>query len=108
MQRSIQGIHFTVKDSLREHIETKLAKLDYADEYIVDLALSLTREARQFTGDANVHFRWGSTLHVTTNGHEVETVTDQLLDKVFAAVTKEKDRLKTSHSRHGPAVETTD
>ena len=105
MQSAIRGIHFTVQDSHREHIESKLTKIAYAQEHIVDLSISLTREARQFRGDAHLHFRWGSAKHLTASGHDVEVMTDHLLDKVFAAVAKEKERLKTSHSRHRPIAE---
>jgi len=105
MQSAIRGVHFSVKDSLREHIETKLEKVGYAKEYIVDLSISLKREACQFSDDAHLHFRWGNATHLTASGHDVEVMTDQLLDKVFAAVRKEKERLKTSHSRPGPIAE---
>ena len=43
---------------------------------------------------------------MTAHGHDAVPVADQLLDKLSAVVAKEKDELKSTHTRHGPTAET--
>ena len=106
MQTSIRAVHFTLDDGLREHIEGKLTRIDYAADYIVDLTITLTLDARQFDAEAHLHFRWGATKIITAHAHEARVVADQLLDKLAGVVAKEKDKLKSTHTRHGPTAGT--
>ena len=106
MQTNIRAGHFTLDDNLREHIEGKLKRIDYAADDIVDPTIPLPLDARHFDGEAHLHFRWGATKNVTAHGHDAVPVADQLLDKLSAVVAKEKDELKSTHTRHGPTAET--
>ncbi|MFW6313572.1 MAG: HPF/RaiA family ribosome-associated protein, partial [Spirochaetota bacterium] len=48
MELEIKGVHFDVKDETREFIEAKLEKLEFASEFIVDLAFTLTKENPEY------------------------------------------------------------
>lgn len=106
MQAKIRAVHFSLDDSVCDHIDARLKRIDYAAGYIVDLAVTLTLDARRFDAEGRVHFRWGATKNVAAHSHDVLEAADQLVEKLVTVVAKEKDKLKSSHARHGPSAET--
>ena len=98
MQLQVKAVHFELGEQPRQHIDRRVQRLTYAREYLVDLALTLTRERSLFHAEASLHFRWGATTHLKVSGYDLIEAFDKLFDKVQAKVAKEKTRItQVSH-----------
>jgi putative sigma-54 modulation protein len=98
MQLQVKAVHFELREQHREHIDRRVQRFTYAREYLVDLALTLTRERSLFHAEASLHFRWGTITHLKVSGYDLIEAFDKLFDKVQAKATKEKSRItQVSH-----------
>ena len=62
MRTEIKWIHLDVTEKVKDFIDKRLHKIDFAQDMIIDLVLTLTKEKRSFKIEANIHFRWGLTV----------------------------------------------
>jgi putative sigma-54 modulation protein len=102
MNVEIKGIHLEITDRIRAAIDTKMPRLDFAKDHIVDFLLNLTREKSLYKLDVTVNFRWGATAHVGVEGFDLYEGIDSLFDKLDAKVEKEKSKVK-EHRKKEPA-----
>jgi putative sigma-54 modulation protein len=93
MNTEIKAVHFTLKDETKEFLEHKLARIPNAENMIVDLLFTLTKE-KDFSAEATVNFRWGVSIHVKENDFELKAAIDKLIDKLDAKIIKEKEKVK--------------
>ena len=93
MNIEMKAVHFSLKDESREYLEKKIARLRNAENMIVDLLFTLTKE-KEFTAEAKVNFRWGVTVHQKEHDFELHPAIDKLMDKLEAKITKEKEKVK--------------
>jgi putative sigma-54 modulation protein len=105
MNVEIKGIHLEVTERIRQYIDAKMPRLDFAKELIVDFLLTLTKEKNLFKVDANVNFRWGSTIHMGVENFNLNTGIDDLFDRFEAKIEKEKSKIKEHHKKQEPARE---
>jgi len=104
MTVEIKGIHVTVTKSIQDYIDSKMPRLDFARESIVDFLLNVGREKSLFKLEATLNFRWGATKHVGVENFDLTKGVDELFDKLEAVAEKEKSRVK-DHHKGGPVVE---
>ena len=98
MQLQVKAVHFELAAQQRQHIDRRLQRFTYARDYLVDLAVTLTRAGSLFQAEASLHFRWGATTHLKVSGYDLGAACDQLFGKIQAKVAKEKDRItRLSH-----------
>ena len=93
MNTEIKAVHFTLKDDGRDYLDRKIARIHNAENMIVDLRFTLTKN-KDFTAEAMVNFRWGVSIHVKENDFELNPAIDKLMDKLEAKITKEKEKVK--------------
>ena len=93
MNIEIKAVHFTLSDENREYLEKKIARIHNAENMIVDLLFTLTRE-KQFTAEALVNFRWGVSIHQKEKDFELNPAIDKLMDKLNSKIIKEKEKVK--------------
>ena len=93
MNIEIKAVHFTLKDETREYLEKKITRIRNAENMIVDLLFTLTKE-KEFTVEALVNFRWGVSIHQKERDFELNPAIDKLMDKLIANITKEKEKVK--------------
>ncbi|MGA2762502.1 MAG: ribosome-associated translation inhibitor RaiA [Spirochaetia bacterium] len=105
MTIEIKGIHLEVTERIRQYIDLKLPRLDFAKDLIVDCLLNLTREKNLFKVDATINFRWGSTIHMGVENFNLNTGIDDLFDRLEAKVEKEKSKIQEHHKKKEPAPE---
>ena len=96
MELEIKGVHIDVKDETKEFIEEKLEKLDFASDYIVDLAFTLTKENPQYEVEAKLHLKWGHQSVVKTHAFDLHEGINTVIDKLDHKVRKERDKV-TDH-----------
>ena len=94
MHIEIKGVHIDIKEDLKEHIETKMHRFEFAKDMIVDLLFTLTKEKNSVTTEVTVNFRWGNQAHLGTSGFDVFEAVDSLFDKLLLKVTKEKEKIQ--------------
>ena len=93
MNTEIKAVHFSLSNETREYLEKKIARLHNAENMIVDLLFTLTRE-KVFSAEVNVNFRWGVSIHQKEEDFELNAAIDKLMDKLDAKIVKEKEKVK--------------
>jgi len=101
MNVEIKGIHVEVTQGVRDYIDTKMPRLDYARAMIVDFLMNISREKSLFKLETTMNFRWGASKHVGVENFDMNKGIDELFDKLEAVVEKEKSRIKDHHAAEG-------
>jgi putative sigma-54 modulation protein len=94
MNTEIKAVHFTLNDDGREYLEKKLARIRNAENMIVDLIVTLSKDANDFDSQANVNFRWGVSAHVSGRDSMLNASIDKMMDALEQKITKEKEKVK--------------
>ncbi|MFA7566048.1 MAG: HPF/RaiA family ribosome-associated protein [Alkalispirochaeta sp.] len=95
MDMTIKSVHFNADDLTKELIETRLQRLDFAADKIVDVDFTLTREKGQkFVVTVKVSFRWGSNAVIKTGGYDLHKAINELFDKLDLKVRKEVEKIQ--------------
>ena len=93
MNIEMKAVHFTLKEETKEYLEKKIARIHNAENMIVDLLFTLTKE-KEFSAEALVNFRWGVSVHQKEHDFELHPAIDKLMDKLEIKITKEKEKVK--------------
>ncbi len=93
MTTEIKCVHCEIDDTVRQKLESKLKRLDYAEELIVNLDFTITLE-KQYRLETNVHFRWGQIHHIKVETFDIIKGIELLVDKLEQKVTKEKEKVQ--------------
>mgnify|MGYP000117920253 CR=1 FL=1 len=105
MNLEIRGIHYNVTDTTKEFFDKKLARIDFAKEYIVDLQINVHKEPHQsYKIEGKVHFQWGKMKIVHADGYELYEAIEYFVDKLERIVRKEKEKIK-DHGTKVPEAE---
>lgn len=94
MDFQVQGVHVNVTDELKEFIEKKLHKIEFAQPYIVDLNFKIIKDNRLYKIEATINFQWGHNAFISIEGFDVYEEFDKLVDKIDQKVKKEKSKIK--------------
>ncbi|MDR0877868.1 MAG: ribosome-associated translation inhibitor RaiA [Treponema sp.] len=93
MNIDVKAVHFTLRDDTREYLDRKIARIHNAENMIVDLLVTLTKD-KDFEAEATVNFRWGVSIHVKEHEFELNAAIDKLMDVLETKITKEKEKVK--------------
>jgi len=93
MNTEIKAVHFSLSPESKEYLEKKIARLHNAENMIIDLLFTLTKE-KTFSAEARVNFRWGVSIHQKEEDFELNAAIDKLIDKLDARIVKEKEKVK--------------
>lgn len=95
MNLNVRGIHYQPSDETLEFLNKKLQKLDFAEDYLLDLDISIKRETlgQGFHLDAQLHFKWGSVKIVSYDCYELFEGIEMLADKIESVAKKEKSKV---------------
>ena len=93
MNTEIKAVHFSLSSESREYLEKKISRLHNAENMIVDLLFTLTKE-KNFSAEVTVNFRWGVSIHLKEQDFELTPAIDKLMDKLDAKIAKEKEKVK--------------
>lgn len=103
MNFNIKGVHYDVSDLTRQFITAKLDKIKYADEHIMDLLFTLTKQARDWKAEVNVNLRWGVHIHLEEVAENLHEALEKLIDRCDTKISKEKE--KVQHHNHESRVD---
>jgi len=93
MNVDIKAVHFNLHDDAKEYLDKKIARIHNAENMIVDLIITLTKD-KDFSAEANVNFRWGVSIHIKEHDFELNPAVDKMMDKLEQKITKEKEKVK--------------
>lgn len=94
MDFEVKGIHYEVSETTTEHIQKKMKRLEYANEFIMNLSISIEREKSEYNLNANFNFRWGAAGHIHLSSHDLYKGIDLMIDKLDSKITKEKEKIQ--------------
>ena len=93
MNTDIKAVHFSLHDEAREHLEKKITRIHNAENMIIDLLFTLTKD-KDFSAEVTVNFRWGVSIHLKEHDFELIPAIDKLMDKLDSKIAKEKEKVK--------------
>jgi putative sigma-54 modulation protein len=93
MTLEIKAVHFDLPQEYRELIEKKVHKIEYAQDMIVDLLFTITKE-KSYVLEATLNFRWGASHHLKVKNFNIRDGIEKLFGKIDAKVSKEKEKIK--------------
>lgn len=99
MKFDIKGVHYDLTDVTREFLETKMARLAFAEDYIVDLHFTLSKGkgTNDWKAEVKVNFRWAHTAYLEETAFNLHEAIEKLVDKLEHKVVKEKEKVQDHH-----------
>jgi len=96
MNLTVRGVHYNPSDETKAFLDKKLAKLSFAEEYLQDLDVVITRQTlgQGYHIDAKLHFTWGTVKVVGYDCIELYEGIEMVADKIESAARKEKEKVK--------------
>ena len=94
MKLELKGVHYEITQEDRDFVDKKKKRLSYAENHVVDLLLSISRDSREYKIEANINFRWGSTGHIRVDTYDVTKGLDIMFDKLDSKINKEKEKIQ--------------
>lgn len=98
MNLEVKGIHYEVSDHVRELVDKKLLRIDFANDFIIDQLFTITKTKNGYKVESNTNFRWGTSAHIRVDTVGLGEGLDILFDKLVQKIRKEKDKIQD----HGP------
>ena len=93
MNTEVKAVHFTLNDDAKEYVHKKIERIHNAENMIVDLLVTITKE-KDFEAEATVNFRWGVSIHVKEEDFDLTAAIDKMTDKLESKIIKEKEKVK--------------
>ena len=93
MTPSINAIGFTLDKNQSDLIDTKLKRISYAEDLIIDLLIKIKLD-NGFSVEATVNFKWGATAHVSAEDFDFAAAFNKMMDVLDNKVKKEKDKIQ--------------
>ena len=100
MQLSISGRHLDVTDALKEHVASKLTKLERHYDHITNVHVVLSVDKLDQRAEATAHAS-GAELFADAVAEDLYAAIDMLADKLDRQVIKHKEKLIDRHHGRG-------
>ena len=95
MNTDVRGVHCDIDNSTREYLESKMHRLDFARELILDLPITITKgKENRFEIEVMIHFKWGNTTHVGVKCFDLFKGIDEIFDKMEIKINREKSKIQ--------------
>ena len=96
MNLTIHGNHLEVSPALREHVASKLGRIERHFDQVIDATVQLTVEKLRQRAEITLRVR-GNNIHVESLEDDMYAAIDTLVDKLDRQVIRHKDRVKDHH-----------
>ncbi|HCM06265.1 MAG TPA: ribosome-associated translation inhibitor RaiA [Oceanospirillales bacterium] len=102
MQINISGHHIEVSSALKEHVESKVQRLEHHFDQITRADVTLTVEKTRHKAECNIHVNGGD-LHASAEdeNQNMYAAIDSLADKLDRQLLKHKEKLVARNKGHG-------
>ncbi|MEO0424794.1 MAG: ribosome-associated translation inhibitor RaiA [Pseudomonadota bacterium] len=98
MQVKMTGHHVDITDALRDHVNSKLTKLERHFDHIVDVQVTLTVEKNRHRAEATLNLG-GGLVHAESEEEQMYAAIDLLIDKLDRQVLRHKEKLTDHHAK---------
>jgi len=99
MKVDIKGVHYELTDVTKEFLEVKLEKIQYADDHIVDLLITLSKGTNDWKAEAKANFRWGVVAYLEEVDFNLHEAIEKLIDRLDQKIAKEKQKVQDHHKQ---------
>jgi len=96
MQITVTGRHFEITDALRQHIETKIQKMERFLDGITDVHLVLSVEKHRHSAEITLLQANGNTLRSLEETHDMYESVDTVIEKIEKQARKLNRKRETS------------
>ena len=96
MQMTVTGRHFEVTDALRQHIDTKIQKIERFLDGITDVHVVLSVEKHRHSAEMTLLQANGTTLRSLEETHDMYESVDRVIDKIEKQARKLNKKRETS------------
>lgn len=93
MTPSINAVGFTLEQKQSEMIDTKLKRISYAEDLIVDLNMKIKHD-KEYSFDTTINFKWGTQAHVSGVDYDFAAALNKMMDVLDNKIKKEKDKVQ--------------
>ena len=93
MTPSINAVGFTLGQKQSDMIDSKLKRIAYGDDLIVDLLIKIKHD-KTFVFDTTVNFKWGTSAHVSGEDFDFGAALNKMMDVLDNKIKKEKDKVQ--------------
>jgi putative sigma-54 modulation protein len=93
MTVDVRSVHFDLSETSRAYLQSKLERIGYAKDMIVDLIFVITKD-KDFKLESTANFRWGVQAHVEERDFDVNSGIDKLMDRLEQKISKEKEKVQ--------------
>ena len=93
MTPSINAVGFTLEQKQSDLVESKLKRVSYADDLIVDLLMKIKHD-KAYVFDVTVNFKWGTQAHVSGEDFDFAAALNKTMDVLDNKSKKEKDKVQ--------------
>ncbi|MCE5257363.1 MAG: ribosome-associated translation inhibitor RaiA [Spirochaetaceae bacterium] len=94
MKIDIRSVHFDLSEESKQYLMTKIERIGYAKDMIVDLMFVFSLDAKSYKLEATANFRWGVQAHIQENAFEINPGIDVLMDKLENKIVREKEKIQ--------------
>lgn len=94
MNIDVRSVHFDLSQASRDYLDTKIERIGYAKDMIIDLLFVFTKDSKDFKSEVTINFRWGLQAHLEERSFDVNTGIDILMDRLGQKITKEKGKIQ--------------
>lgn len=94
MNIDVRSVHFDLSEKSKAYLDTKLERIGYAKDMIVDLLFVFTKDSKDFKCEVTINFRWGLQAHLSEHSADVNPGIDILMDRLEQKITKEKGKIQ--------------
>ena len=103
MQITVTGRHFEITDALRQHIETKIRKLDRFLDGITDVNVVLSVEKYRHIAEITLSQSKGNTIRSLEETHDMYQAVDMAIDKLEKQARKQSKKRDTARKNRAAA-----
>ena len=93
MNKTVNAVGFELEQKQSDMIEKKLKRLDYAEDFVIDLILRVKHD-KQYSFDTTVNFRWGAQAHVSGEDYDFAAALNKMMDVLDNKINKEKEKVQ--------------
>lgn len=98
MQFQLSGQQIEVTPALRQHVESRLDRLQRLDDKLVSLAVILSVDKLRHRADATLGVT-GTTLHAEAAEADMYASIDALFDKLVNQLRRHREKIADKHQR---------
>ena len=94
MNFELKGIHLEISENVKDYIDKKLPRLEFAENLIMELPLHISKDGSGYKLESTIHFRWGNVTRIGISSFNIFEGVDKLFDKIEMKINKEKVKIQ--------------